>query len=99
MVLLSMPSSSKPTNTYLGSTTFEWRRVKIQRAAQPQQNSVPKALRWWHLPKRERTQWLTLRVKYRGGPECWYEIDARGSKGRVVGVTALHDLLEEINRS
>ena len=55
-----------------------------------------KAARWFHLPLRDRRKPLTLTISYRGGPECWYEVHARGSIGRFPGYAALHDVMNEI---
>jgi hypothetical protein len=41
---------------------------------------------------------ITVSVSYRGGPEAWYEVHARGSVGRFPGYVALHDVMAEINR-
>lgn len=48
------------------------------------------------LPRNARDP-LTIKVSYRGGPECWWEIHARGVVVRRPGVVALHDLLMELN--
>lgn len=40
---------------------------------------------------------LTIQVKYRGGPECWWEISARGATIRRPGSLALHDVLRELS--
>lgn len=84
------------TNTRLSSTTYDTELVKVPRRPKGQQGSTPKASRWGSrsaLPPREK---ITIRVYYRGGAECWYEIEARGTKGRFVGLTALHDVVQEI---
>lgn len=41
---------------------------------------------------------LTLTIKYRGGPEAWYEIRGRGRTIRRSGHTFLHDLMREFYR-
>lgn len=81
------------------STTWEWRKTKIRRPAGGHSGSAPKALRWFSLPPRNPRQPLTISVKFRGGPECWYEIHARGQVGRVPGWLCIHDLMVEINRA
>lgn len=55
------------------------------------------ALRLKHLSRRDPRDPLQVTVKYRGGPECWYEIKARGATVRVPGHVALHDLMLTIN--
>jgi hypothetical protein len=49
------------------------------------------------MPYRNPRDPLSITVKYRGGPEAWYEIHARGSMGRFPGYVSLHDALSEIN--
>lgn len=49
--------------------------------------------------QRDPREVLTITVKLRGGPECWYEVHARGCTTRVPGHTALHDLMSEINQT
>lgn len=37
-----------------------------------------------------------MTVRYRGGPECWYEIRTRGGIIRRPGVLGIHDLMTDI---
>lgn len=69
----------------------------MRRPAGGQQHSAPKAPRWFGRAKRDPREPLTIKVKYRGGEECWYEVHARGSIGRFPGSVALHDVMREIN--
>lgn len=39
---------------------------------------------------------LTITVYYRGGPQCWYQVESRGSMGRFTGDAQLHDVMQEI---
>lgn len=80
------------------STTWTWKRVKIARPAGGHSDSAAQPLRWYRLPPWPLRRPMTLSVKYRGGAEAWYEIHARGSSGRFVGSTALHDVMREISR-
>jgi hypothetical protein len=73
------------------STTWEWRRVKIERpaggqVAAPKASARPSPLR---KPK-------TLTVKFRGGDEAWWEIRCGDRTIRRPGVTALHDVLKDV---
>jgi hypothetical protein len=45
---------------------------------------------------RDRRKPLTLTISYRGGPEQWFEIHARGSIGRFPGYVALSDVMAAI---
>jgi hypothetical protein len=83
-------------NTRPPSTTWEWRKTKIRSAPQATQHSQPKAARWYHMRARDRRKPLTLTISYRGGPESWFEIHARGSIGRFPGWVALSDVMAVI---
>lgn len=80
------------------TTTWEWKQVKVRRPAGGHSGSAPKAPRWFRLPPRNPREPLTIKVKFRGGSECWYEVHARGSIGRFPGYIAIHDIMSEINR-
>lgn len=78
------------------STTWVWKRVKIDPPL-----AAPSKQRRRPLPKPVRALWdsrhpLTILIRYRGGPECWYEIKARGRTHRVTGSTCLHDVMTTI---
>lgn len=85
-------------NTSMPSTTWEFKRVRVRRPPNGQKGSPPKAVRWFRLPHRNPREPLTIKVKYRGGEECWYEVHARGEVGRFPGYVALHDVMREINQ-
>lgn len=87
------------SNTYSGSTTFEWRRVKIARPPEANGNSRPKGgLSYFKAlsPFDWRRRPLTMTVVYRGGAECWVEIRSRGGVLRRPGVTSLIDVVAEL---
>lgn len=77
------------------STATRWKYVKI--ACPPEAIGTGRrrrstfSLSLW--PKRTP---LTLKVSYRGGPECWYEIHTRGVVIRTPGHISLHDLMSMI---
>lgn len=77
------------------STTFEWRRVRMRRPAEGHSERAPKAGRSYFRalsPWDWRRRPLTLRITYRGGAECWFEVAARGGTMRTPGTIALVDL-------
>lgn len=79
------------------STTFGWKRVKIGSRPEGATAQSPKAASGFRrLSPRDKRDHITLTVTYRGGPECWYEIHARGSMGRFPGYVALEDLMATI---
>jgi hypothetical protein len=93
-----MDKSTGP-NGRSSSTTWGWRRVKIASAPQGPTTRDAEHRRWYHLRARDPREWQTLTIKYRGGAEAWYEVSARGERGRFPGHRALHDVMEEINQS
>lgn len=90
-----MPTDPEP-NGSSSSTTFGWRRVKIASPAASQSTQVPKGRRWRRLPRWNPRKRLTITVYYRGGPQCWYQVESRGSMGRFTGDAQLHDVMQEI---
>ena len=90
-----MREPREPEQTF-PSTTWTFERRKVRRPAGGQQGSQPKAVRWYHMATRDRRRPLTLTISWRGGPECWYEIHARGSIGRFPGSVCLHDVMAAI---
>lgn len=78
------------------STTWEWRKVKIQRRSQSPSSASPQgashALRADWNPREP----LTVTVRYRGGPEAWIELKARGETYRMPGHVALFDALSSV---
>lgn len=92
-----MPESHD-ANERTPSTNWEWGLRKIRSAppaesrAERSESSLGSLLAW---PRRKP---LSITVKWRGGPEAWWEIRARGRTIRRPGHLALHDVLCEITR-
>jgi hypothetical protein len=84
-------------NTRSGSTTWVHQPDRIRRDPAPQAKRAAGSSRWSRLTRRRAEERLTITVKYRGGAECWYHVEARGSGGAFPGVMALHDVMREIN--
>ena len=93
------PADPEATNASLPSTTWEWRQVRIRRPPEAHSGSQPKAGFWKRFPKRNPREPLKISVSYRGGPECWYEVHARGSVGRYPGYRSIHEIMSDINQS
>lgn len=70
----------------------------MRRPAGGHSDSASKTHRWFKRLPRNPREPLTLSVKLRGGPECWYEVHARGEVGRFPGSVCLHDVMREINQ-
>ena len=103
-----MTGEPNPEQPYASTT---WRRKVVRIPAPPQgqqrvarrASSCPEAADrapgWYRFRpydlKRKRAG-VQITVVYRGGPECWYEVRARGAKKRFPGVFALHDVMRQI---
>ena len=83
-------------NTRSASTTWSHEPDKISAAAGRASKGVTKSPRWGGLARRNPRDKLTITVTYRGGNQCWYLIEGRGTSGVFTGVTALHDVMHEI---
>jgi hypothetical protein len=84
-------------NTRSPSTTFGWRRVKVTSPPQAHGTALRRSTFWRWLPARDPRKPLTIKVSYRGGPECWVEVHGRGGIGRYPGVTQLIDIVRDVN--
>lgn len=89
---------AKDPLTYTGSPSTTWKTGRIRVSPAPKAQGTQSAKRAIHaLRPREPREKLTITVRYRGGPECWWEIHARGETVRVPGHAALHDTLMTLN--
>ena len=79
-----------------GSTTWAYDSGEIGGSRREGKARVAKPRRWRSLNRRNPKAKLTLTIQFKGGAECWYLIEARGSSGIVSGAIALHDVMREI---
>lgn len=88
-------------NRRSGSTTYEWRKVKISGGAPegPAPKAASKGTRWSGLGRRDSKRALTITVTYRGGAESWWLVTARGRSAAFPGHRCLDDVLGEVNRT
>lgn len=86
-------------NIRSGSTTYEWKRVKVRGTPAGRAKRAEGASRWSKLVGRDRTSPLTVTLRYRGGAESWWLVEARGRRGAFPGWMGLDDVMAEINRS
>lgn len=91
-------ATSDASNTRTGSTTWEWQTRRVRAVARQGQQGVRKAGRFRGLQRRDSKSRLTLTIAYKGGTEAWYVVEARGRVVPFTGVTALHDMMREINQ-
>src|SRR5688572_16927230 len=78
------------------STPWAWRRVKIGPAPQANSDRERSEASQGSLTAWPRRRPVTLTLTYRGGPEAFWQIEARGRTWRRPGVIALHDLMVEV---
>jgi len=87
------------TNGCTSSTTYEWKKVKIQPPARAQGTARAKRARQTATadsPPRQQTALRspkTVQVKLRGGAEMWWEITWGGTTKRFPGYVQLDDAL------
>lgn len=80
----------------LPSTTWRSTRVKVSPAPQATGTARRSRSTWKGRSPWRRRDKLTLKIHYRGGPECWFEIEARGLTGRFIGSDCLYDVMRVI---
>ena len=91
------PPGAPSIRTSVRSTTSEWEWVKIRRPAGPTRQPAEGGPSRARLARRLLRKPLPAVMKYRGGPECWVEITARGQVYRFPGHVALVDVILRIN--
>lgn len=69
----------------------------VRPAPHGQVSSAPKGHRWMKLPRRNPRTPLPITVKWRGGPEGWVEVHARGDVGRFPGDTPIATIVLLVN--
>jgi hypothetical protein len=80
------------------SATWEFRKVKIERPPGPNTAAARRASFRARLARRDARRPLEATIRYRGGPESWWEISARGRLYRFPGWWALDDVCTVLNR-
>ena len=87
---MTIPNGCSP------STTFVWKKVKIQAPPRPQ--GTARAQRARMAPERKERDGLPRQpigvlVQYRGGSEAWWEITYAGVRYRIEGYHHFHDVM------
>lgn len=77
------------------NTAWEW--AKIERRQAAGSTAGRKAALHRRLRQRDARKPLQVTVRYRGGPECWWEISGRGREYHIPGSVCLHDAMMWIN--
>lgn len=84
------------SNERTSSTTWAWRRVRMSTPPQAKSDRERSEAPQGSLLAWPRGKPCTVVLKYRGGPECWVEVRARGRIWRRPGTTALYDIVREV---
>lgn len=89
-------TSLDPIEQTFSSTIWEWRKVKMKPPPAGHKTARAQRGRWRHLRQWPRTQGITLTVAYRGGPESYWLVTARGSHGVFPGHACLEDVMHQV---
>lgn len=80
------------------STTWTARPDKLRPDPAGRATRPAKQGRFYGLGKRDRTVPLDVKIRFRGGSEAWYLVEARGRAVAFPGHLCLHDVMREVNR-
>ena len=85
------------TNKRSGSTTWTPEVSKVSAGRSAGAASPKASSRWSRLTRRDARTPLTVTIRYRGGKEAWFYVEARGHSGAFPGYRSLYDVMAEIN--
>lgn len=86
-------------NTSSASTTWIPKPDRIRRSRPEGQQDVPKARSWRSLRRRDPRDPLPVTIRYRGGSEAWWLIEARGTRQAFPGHMCIHDIMQIVNNT
>lgn len=78
------------------STTSEWEWRKIKRRPQGTDTARAKRGRWYGLATWPRRRTLSIQITWRGGPESWWLVKARGRHGVFPGFLSIEDVMAAV---
>lgn len=81
------------------STTWQLRRVRVTRGAAGSDTARRSRSYWRRFPRRNPGDWITIRVKWRGGGQDWCLVDARGEVNAIPGHRCLFDVVMDVNNA
>lgn len=84
------------SNVSSGSTTWEWRKVRVRSGAAPAGDSANAVSTSRFRVPRSRRKPIWIEVKYHGGPESSWVFSYRGLTTRFPGWMALEDALSQV---
>lgn len=85
------------TNSSSPSATWIPQRAKLPRSRRGAKQDGSKRPLFRNLRARNPREPLTIQVRYRGGAEAWWYIEARGTSQAFPGHLCLHDVMSSIN--
>lgn len=68
-------------------------------AARQGTRGVAKPPLFSRLRRRDARTPLTIQIRYRGGSEAWYLVEARGARQAFPGHMCIHDVMRTVNQS
>lgn len=96
----SAGASGEPSAAALApSTTFEWKRVRVRRGAAGSETARRSRSFWRRYARRDPGEWITVRLKWRGGAQDWVMVSARGETNPIPGHRALIDVVMDVNNA
>lgn len=79
------------------STTWAYRKVKIARPPGGHATARSSMYGWRSLRRSERRMKIRITVSYRGGPQSYWLVEARGRHAVLPGHMALEDLMAAVH--
>lgn len=90
--------TNTPPNMRSSSTKWAWRQVIVTTGAEGKGQGEVRA-RSRRLESRDGRKPITVEITFEGGNTARYRVRARGRTWHFSGVTALHDVMNAINRT
>lgn len=84
-------------NSSSTSTTWVAKPDRMRGTRREGQQDVPQAPSFRKMRQRKRSDPLEVRIRYRGGSEAWWLVEARGTRQAFPGHMALHDVMSIVN--
>lgn len=91
-----MDTAEQDPYVRLISTTRWVQETKMSPAPKAKRHSGRRPSRWSWLSPRNPREPLNIRIRFRAGSECYWEVSARGQVGYFAGHTSIHDAFVEI---
>lgn len=84
-------------NTSSSSTTWVSKPDRMRRSRREGQQDGAQLPSFLSLGRRNARDSLTIQVRYRGGSEAWWLVEARGTRQAFPGHMCIHDVMTQVN--